>query len=77
MSIPVRVNPAIRAHVARSGFEIAADHPLADQDCPVCDLPLTDGPVSLVYVGRSPEDRGGWTAASVPVHDACTDVSLP
>jgi hypothetical protein len=72
MSIPVRVDPAVKAHVARSGFTIRAGHALAEDRCPVCDEPLIAAPVSLVYVGRYPDDPG-WTAAAVAVHDACTD----
>lgn len=69
--IPVRVDPAIKPHVTRSGFTIEDDHPLATADCPVCDGPLTIGTVSLVFVGRN---EPGWTAGSVAVHDACTGV---
>lgn len=67
--IPVRVSPDVRPYVVRGGFVIAPDHPLAEFDCPVCDRPLTDAPVSLVYVGR--ENPTSWTAGSVAVHDAC------
>jgi hypothetical protein len=73
MSIPVRVDPAVKAHVVRAGFTLTADHPLAADGCPACDEPLFGQPVSLVYVGRFPGDPGGWTAASVAVHDGCTD----
>jgi hypothetical protein len=74
MSIPVRVDPSVKAHVATSGRILGADHPLFEAFCPVCDDILGTGPISLVYVGRFPDDDRGWTAASVAVHDACTDV---
>lgn len=78
MSIPVRVDPAVRAHVVRSGFDLDATHPLFHQDCPVCDEPLGGLGVSLVYVGRYPDDdKRGWTAAAVAVHDNCTDREVP
>lgn len=67
--IPIRVNPAVRPHVVRSGLTIAADHPLHSGGCPVCWAPLREGPVSLVLIGR--ESSGSWTAATVAVHDAC------
>lgn len=73
--IPVRVDPAVKAHVVSSGRLLGPDHPLADSLCPVCDEPLGADPISLVYVGRFPDDPHGWTAASVAVHDACTDVA--
>jgi len=73
--IPVRVDPAIRAHVVRHGMSITNDHPLAGTDCPVCDRAFGDTePLALVYVGRFPDDPGGWTAAAVAVHDGCTDM---
>jgi hypothetical protein len=73
VSIPVRVDPAVKAHVVRNDLTIAADHPSFDQDCPVCDETLGAGLLALVYVGRFPDDPHGWTAASVAVHAACTD----
>jgi hypothetical protein len=72
VSIPVRVDPAVRAYVASRGRGLAPDHPMYNLECPVCDLSLGAGPISLVYVGRYP-DNPGWTAAAVAVHDACTD----
>ena len=67
--IPVRVDPSVKAHVVSRGKQV--NGPLADDLCPVCDVPLGEYPVSLVYVGRS--DPTSYTAAAVAVHDACTD----
>lgn len=72
--IPVRVDPNIRPHVVSSGRSLDG-HPLQDGLCPVCDGPLV-GKVSLVFVGREPDDRGRWTGASVPVHDGCVGYDL-
>ncbi len=69
--IPVRVPPGLRPYVVRAGITVAADHPLANDLCPCCDEPLRLCPVSLVYVGRHPDDHGRWTAAAVAVHDDC------
>ena len=73
--IPVRV-PADAKPVLASerAFDIAPDHPLSGQDCPVCDGPLMGQPVVLVFAGIGPDDRkpGGWTTgAAVAVHEAC------
>lgn len=72
-TIPVRVDPSITPHVVRSGFVIEPGHPLHSTGCPVCDEPLHEQSVSLVFVGREPDDRG-WTGAAVAVHDGCTGV---
>lgn len=69
--IPVRVDPAVKAHVVKSGMDLDFGHWLYRAPCPVCEEPMADG-VSLVYVGRK---KPGWTAASVAVHDACTDTA--
>ena len=70
--IPVRVDPDLVPHVVRDDFQLAPDHPLYDALCPVCDLSLGGQPAALVFVGRHPDDGGGWTAGSVAVHTACT-----
>jgi len=70
-TIPVRVDPAVKAHVTRAGMQLQPTHPLYIEGCPVCGEALLDGPISLVYVGRCPGER--WTAAAVAVHDTCTD----
>lgn len=70
--IPVRVHPDVVPHVVRDDFRLTPDHPLYAEFCPVCDLPLGGQPVALVFVGRDPDDRGGWGAAAVAVHTACT-----
>ncbi len=72
MSIPIRVDPAIKPHVAsRELGPIAPDHPLAGYVCPICDRDLVGHLVALVFVGRFPENPASWTAASVAVHDSC------
>lgn len=68
--IPVRVSPTIKPHIAARSRTIDPDHPLACRDCPVCDEPLREGPISLVLVGRS--DLTSWTAAAVAVHTSCS-----
>jgi hypothetical protein len=72
--IPVRVDPAIRPHVALRGKEVVGRNPVARNYCPVCDCLIGSGPVSLVLVGRDPESERGWTAMAVAVHDACADL---
>lgn len=79
MIIPVRArtdSPITTVGGVRAPIE--PGHPLADRDCPVCDKPLTDAPITLVLVGIEPHRRkpdGGWTtAAAVPVHAACAGV---
>lgn len=66
MAIFVRIDPAVKAHVTARG-KITQD----SSPCPVCDIPLDTGPVSLVYVGRP--DKGSFTGAAVAVHDECAD----
>lgn len=74
MIIPVRVDPAIRPHVAMRGKTIDAMHPVARSYCPVCDCLIGGGPVSLVLVGRDPDAERGWAAMAVAVHDECADL---
>lgn len=71
--IPVKVAPGITAHVVVAGMIPTDNHPLHGRLCPVCDERLGNGPVSLVYVGREPDQERGWNAAGVAVHDQCTD----
>jgi hypothetical protein len=63
------VRPPVRPH-----------HPLADTPCPVCDGPLTDRPITLVFVGVDPEQRAegkSWAAAgAVAVHADCAGIDM-
>lgn len=76
MSIPVRVDPLVRAHVAARGRAVSSHSALSYHDCPVCDGPIGSGPVALVYVGRYPDNPTSWTAVAVALHDACTSDPL-
>jgi hypothetical protein len=71
--IPVRVPADLRPHIV-SLKHLAAEHPLGQSMCPVCDGPLHDRTVALVAVGIAPEDRkpAGWTTGGcVLVHTEC------
>jgi hypothetical protein len=75
--IPVRVPVDVPIHTVGGIRTLMAEHPLYDRDCPVCDGPLTDLPITLVCVGIHPEDRkpSGWTTGgAVAVHAACAGV---
>lgn len=76
--IPVRV-PAATMPVLASERRFAANrgHPLDEYPCPVCDGPLGERVIVLVFVGIAPEDRkpGGYTVGgSVAVHAVCAGV---
>lgn len=76
--IPVPVPVDAPLHTVGGVRELAADHPLFDTDCPVCDFVLGFEPITLVYVGMMPGDRKetGWTTgAAVAVHAACAGKS--
>jgi len=75
--IPVRIPATAAIHTTGGTRELAADHPLFIEDCPVCDAVLGSEPITLVLVGVLPEDRkeAGWTTgAAVAVHAACAGV---
>lgn len=75
--IPIRVPADAPLHTVGGVRELASDHPLFTEDCPVCDAVLGFEPVTLVYVGTLPEDRkeSGWTTgAAVAVHAECAGV---
>lgn len=73
--IPVRVPAAAVPHVMPGVRPpVQPGHPLAMDQCPVCDGPLTAAPLALVFVGIAPEDRkpsGFTTGAAVAAHAVC------
>lgn len=73
--IPVRVFATAKPLLATGRrFTIRASHPMAGQDCPVCEEPLLDRVLVLVLAGIAPEDRkadGVTTGAAVAVHALC------
>ena len=74
MIIPMRVSPELRPVAVARGKTVGSTF-LAHRPCPVCDKPLgVNSRVTLILVGRDPQDeRRGWTAATVAVHDDCAD----
>lgn len=73
--IPVRVPVNAPTYLVGGERHLTPEHPLYDSPCPVCDRPLEDQPITLVYVGMEAEGRkdAGWTnGAAVAVHVACT-----
>lgn len=84
---PVRAPHHTPITLARDGQlhpPLAADHPLADHPCAVCDLPLSGMRVSLVVVGFAsdptnlhPDPTAYSTASAVPVHAECTWAPSP
>lgn len=77
--IPVRIPADAPLHTVGGLRTIAPEHPMSQDDCPVCDVPLTVMPITLVYVGIDPETRAQVlekgkayaTGAAVAVHAAC------
>jgi hypothetical protein len=55
--IPIRVPADAPAYIASAGQQLATDHPLWPQPCPVCDTQLGLGAIALVYVGAALDDR--------------------
>ena len=79
--IPVRVPADLKpvlAHERR--WPAHRGHPLDACPCPVCDEPLGDKVIVLVFAGIMPEDRkenpvGRWTTGgAVAVHAVCAGV---
>lgn len=79
MIIPVRVQTDSPITHLGGIRNLRPDHPLAQHPCPVCDGPLTDAPVTLVFVGIDPRARAEaktWcTGAAVAVHADCAGFS--
>jgi len=76
--IPVRV-PASLVPVLASERRMAANrgHPIDGFPCPVCDRPLGERVIVLVFAGIAPEDRkpsGFTTGGAVAVHAVCAGV---
>lgn len=77
--IPVRV-PVDAPLTTMGGVRtLGVGHFANDDVCPVCDQPLANTPITLVFVGIAPEDRkeSGWTTGgSVIVHGACAGLKV-
>lgn len=70
-SFPVLVDPQVVAPVVLSDLRMPVNL-TSGQLCPVCGKGLEGQPLSLVMIGRYPEDPDRWAAATVLVHDGCT-----
>lgn len=75
--IRARVDSPITTYGVRPPMR--TDHPMAGTPCPACDGPLTDRPLTLVFIGIDPQTRAAalaagktWTSgACVVVHADC------
>lgn len=75
--IPVRVPADVALYTVGGIRTLTPEHRLYRRDCPVCDRPLADQPITLVCVGIHPADRkpSGWTTGgAVAVHAVCAGV---
>lgn len=73
---PVRVPADAQVHACGPVVRVSVGHPAYPLFCPVCDEPIGDEPMVLVYVGVEPDNRrDGWMrGAGIPVHAVCTNM---
>lgn len=75
-TIPVRVPASARPpRATETPRFVSEDHPLAWEECPVCEGALGGREVHLVIVGADPQEarpgRAWFTGAAVAVHVEC------
>jgi hypothetical protein len=73
--IPIRLHES--QHPVVASEKDSAGEALRDDLCPACDLPLGDGPVSLVVVAPIPRGKIWGTGAAVAVHRSCVEDGAP